>query len=79
MNNYLKSNLVCLGCGNTGHLIFPITKWYYCIATNEKNPNFVTDAPIWASQKEFEISDEPIGCPVCKAWGKDKFEWIKEE
>lgn len=66
----------CIECGYDGdNLVFSLTDYTYCVATNEEDPEYVEEAAEWIETKSvgYEEIGEPIGCPVCHAWGEDKF------
>lgn len=70
----------CLNCGYSGpKLIYQFTDYTYCVASNDEDPQFIDDCPVWVRDKglgEAEIG-EPVGCPKCHAWGTDRFEVIR--
>ena len=69
----------CGNCGYKGkHFVFQFTDYTYCVATNEEEPEFVSESPEWVLDKvagDAEIG-EPVGCPKCQAWGVGEFEMI---
>ena len=68
----------CLNCNYSGdELIYQFTDYTYCVASNNEEPDFIGDCPIWVQGfGEAEIG-QPVGCPECHAWGVDKFEEIE--
>jgi hypothetical protein len=66
----------CRSCGYEGkQLIYLLTDYSYCVASNEEEPEYIRDIPKWVTAKgvgEAVIGD-PVGCPKCHAWGVDKF------
>lgn len=72
-------NYRCINCGYSGKkLIFQANDYDYCIASNEAEPEYVSEAPKWVRDRGYgEIRiGEPIGCPKCHVWGLDNFEII---
>jgi len=69
----------CRNCGYEGKdLIFQFTDYTYCLATNDEDSEFISEAPEWAlnnADGDAEIGD-PVGCPKCHAWGVGEFEII---
>jgi len=69
----------CKSCGYSGdEFIFEFNDYGYCVASNEEEPEFISDVPKWVKDKavgDAEIG-EPVGCPKCHAWGVDNFEMI---
>ena len=72
-------NYKCKNCGYQGSkLIFQMTDYDYCLASNEIEPEYINRAPKWVRDKgfgEIEIG-EPVGCPKCRAWGINNFEIV---
>ncbi|MCX8015017.1 MAG: hypothetical protein N2748_03260 [candidate division WOR-3 bacterium] len=69
----------CLNCGYQGNkLIFQCNNYDYCVATNDKEPEYLSDAPKWVKDKysgDAEIG-EPVCCPKCRCWGVNNFTTI---
>lgn len=69
----------CKNCGYSGDkLIYEFNDYGYCIASNEEEPEYISDITKWVKDKglgEAKIS-EPVGCPKCHAWGIGNFEII---
>lgn len=70
----------CQNCGYKGpELVFQLTDYTYCIATNDDEPEYRANIPDWVIHKavgEAEIG-EPVGCLKCHAWGATNFEMIE--
>jgi predicted Zn-ribbon and HTH transcriptional regulator len=69
----------CKKCGYKGkELIFQYSDYSYCIASNEKEPDFLGGPPEWVRDKDFADAEigEPVGCPKCHVWGVHNFEKI---
>lgn len=69
----------CLNCGYRGKkFIFQFDDYGYCVASNEEDPDYISDIPQWVKDKnvgEAKIG-EPVGCPKCHVWGVHNFEEI---
>jgi len=69
----------CINCGYSGKkLIFQFNDYGYCVASNEEEPEYISDVPKWVKDKavgDAEIG-EPVACPKCHAWSVDNFEII---
>jgi len=69
----------CLKCGYKGKkLVFQFDDYGYCVASNEQEPEYISEVPEWVKKKsvgEAKIG-EPVGCPKCHAWGVNNFEQI---
>jgi len=68
----------CLSCGYDGdELIYQLTDYTYCVASNDENPEYIDSCPDWVRDGgEAEIG-EPVGCPKCHAWGVHNFETVQ--
>ena len=71
----------CIKCGYKGKtFIFQFTDYTYCVATNETEPEYITQPPDWV--EDLVVGDaeigEPVGCPKCRIWGIGNFEEIEE-
>ncbi|MEA3432605.1 MAG: hypothetical protein U9R01_08065 [candidate division WOR-3 bacterium] len=70
----------CKKCGYIGSkLIFQFTEHTYCIATNNKEPEYISKPPGWILDEALGDAEigEPVGCPKCHAWGVSNFEVIQ--
>lgn len=62
----------CINCGYEGdRLIFQFTDYTYCMATNEEEPEYISDTPQWVKDQSVgeAMIGEPVGCPECHTWG----------
>ncbi len=70
-------NYKCKNCGYTGHeIVFQFTDYTYCVATNDQEPEYISEPPDWVIDKavgDAEIG-EPVGCLKCHSWGIQNFE-----
>jgi hypothetical protein len=69
----------CLKCGYKGkRFIFQFDDYTYCVATNEEEPDYISDIPQWVKDRNVGDAEigEPVGCPKCHAWGVHNFELI---
>jgi len=72
-------NYKCKSCGYIGHdLIFQFNNYTYCVATNDEEPEYVSEPPDWVIDKAIGGAKigEPVGCPKCHSWGVQNFEMI---
>ncbi|MEO0076024.1 MAG: hypothetical protein ABIK31_08015 [candidate division WOR-3 bacterium] len=66
----------CLNCGYQGKkFIFQFNSYGYCVASNEKEPEYISDVPKWVQDKHSGNAEigEPAGCPKCHVWGINNF------
>lgn len=69
----------CLNCGYCGdELIYQLTDYTYCVASNVEEPEFLSGCPAWVREKGLGSAEvgEPVGCSKCHAWGLDNFEVV---
>jgi len=53
----------CKSCGYSGdEFIFEFNDYGYCVASNEEEPEFISDVPKWVKDKA--VGDAEIGEPV---------------
>ena len=60
----------CKTCGYDGNkLIYQLNDYTYCVASNEENPEYVSDCPEWVKEKASGDAElgEPVACPKCHA------------
>lgn len=68
----------CKKCGYEGdRLVFTLTNYSYCIASNDDDPEYMGMAQEWVTAGIAEIG-EPVGCPECHNWGVAEFELTEE-
>ncbi len=64
----------CKNCGYNGdELIFQFNDYTYCVASNEKEPEYIGVCPDWVTAGDAKIG-EPVGCAKCRTWGVGNFE-----
>ena len=69
----------CVNCDyKGGKFIFQFNDYSYCVASNEEEPEYISDIPQWVKDKAFGEAEigGPVGCPKCHVWGVNNFEDI---
>jgi len=69
----------CQKCGYSGNdLVFQLTDYTYCVASNDEEKEYVSTSPDWVDSLGLGNAEigEPVGCPQCHVWGTGKFDII---
>jgi len=67
----------CKKCGYDGDkIIFQFSDYGYCVATNQEDPEYLSESPEWIKYKGLgeAIIGQPVGCPKCHAIGVNHFD-----
>ncbi|MDP2952913.1 MAG: hypothetical protein Q8O76_06325 [Chloroflexota bacterium] len=60
-------------------MIYELTTYDYCVASNDGMPEYVFLPPDWVDKKDPGVAEigDPVGCPECHAWGAENFVLVK--